>query len=88
MKKAINFLILTGCISLVISCESGEKKHSTGAASLTDVKVVNELDPVCGMSTSEHLKDTLTYEGKLYGFCSTNCKEEFKESPKDFLKGR
>jgi YHS domain-containing protein len=82
MKKVVKFLLIIGCVSLVITCKS----HSKGEAILTDVKVVNELDPVCKMTTSEHLKDTLMYEGKLYGFCSSNCKEEFKEDPKKFMK--
>ncbi len=86
MKSSIKFLILIGLISSVISCESKDKGHGGKGVTLTNVKIVNEQDPVCEMPTAEHLKDTLTYEGKLYGFCSSNCKEEFKADPKKFLK--
>jgi YHS domain-containing protein len=86
MKKVMKFLLLTGLIFSVVACESGKKEHSGGDAISADVKVVNELDPVCEMPTSGHLKDTLTYEGKLYGFCSSNCKEEFKKNPDILLK--
>ena len=29
--------------------------------------------------------DTLTYQGKLYGFCGTGCKEEFIKNPGQYL---
>lgn len=85
MKSCILSLIV---LSSVISCTSKEKENSMPATggSLSNVKVVNELDPVCEMPISKHLKDTLTYDGKLYGFCSSNCKEEFKANPKNFIK--
>ncbi|MGM5630526.1 YHS domain-containing protein [Apibacter raozihei] len=85
MINSINKLIGAIVIAFLVSCQPSEKKHEGGSVKLSDVKVVNELDPVCEMSTSEHLKDTLTYQGKLYGFCSENCKEEFKANPEKFL---
>ena len=51
-----------------------------------NVKVVNEEDPICGMKTAQFLKDTLTYNKKLYGFCGTHCKEAFKKEPKKYIK--
>ncbi|MCZ2355149.1 MAG: hypothetical protein LC115_00445 [Bacteroidia bacterium] len=41
-------------------------------------------DPICGMSFAEYpISDTLrTAEGKLYGFCSAHCKEEFEKHKK------
>ncbi|MDR2122969.1 MAG: YHS domain-containing protein [Flavobacteriaceae bacterium] len=86
MKKTIKFLLLGGLVFVAAACESGGKNHSSHGTLLADVKVVNEVDPICGMSVSEHLKDTLTYEKKLYGFCSSNCKEKFKENPKNFVR--
>jgi YHS domain-containing protein len=47
---------------------------------------VNEEDPICGMKTAQFLKDTLTYNKKLYGFCGTHCKEAFKKEPKKYIK--
>ena len=49
-----------------------------------NVEVVNELDPICGMTTADHLKDTANYKGKTYGFCNTMCKEKFLESPEKY----
>ena len=51
-----------------------------------NVKVVNEEDPICGMKSAQFLKDTLTYNKKLYGFCGTHCKEAFKKEPKKYIK--
>lgn len=51
-----------------------------------NVKVVNEEDPICGMKTAQFLKDTLTYNKKLYGFCGTHCKEAFKKEPRKYIK--
>lgn len=58
------------------------KKNSTKL----NVKVVNEEDPICGMKTAQFLKDTITYDKKVYGFCGTHCKETFKKNPKNYVK--
>lgn len=77
--------------ALLISCSKNEnfvvKKSSKMHAenSLKGVSVVNALDPICEMPTSEYLKDTVHYGGKVYGFCSDHCKSEFKKSPKTYL---
>lgn len=44
---------------------------------------INEVkDPICGMKVNlEKTKHTSTYQGKVYGFCSESCKEEFDKSP-------
>ncbi|NOX38574.1 MAG: YHS domain-containing protein [Calditrichaeota bacterium] len=44
--------------------------------------LATNMDPNCGMKlTTESIKDTAVYEGKLYGFCSSGCKESFKKDP-------
>ncbi len=80
---------------LFSACQSNEKKHQDLEVKVAhpmhmstqeklDVVVVNELDPICQMKTAEHLSDTVTYEGKLYGFCSTSCKNTFLKEPKKY----
>lgn len=51
------------------------------AAHNLDVKVENKIDPICEMETEGHVSDTIHYEGKVYGFCSSGCKEEFAKNP-------
>jgi YHS domain-containing protein len=47
--------------------------------------VVNTKDYACGMPTSAGISDTSHYEGKVYGFCSVECKAEFQKDPVKYL---
>jgi YHS domain-containing protein len=96
MKTLHILTIFTASIFLAISCTKENKSevkinvadenHAHHSANQTlDVKVVNELDPICGMENSIHLKDTANYKGKTYGFCNTMCKEKFLETPEEYL---
>ena len=55
---------------------------STAQAAAAFKKTVISLvdykkDPACGMPLTAGLEDTTRYKGRLYGFCSKECKEEF-----------
>ncbi|TSC76478.1 MAG: hypothetical protein G01um101431_611 [Parcubacteria group bacterium Gr01-1014_31] len=39
-------------------------------------------DPVCGMSANGAI--TLSHEGKIYAFCSEDCKQEFTLHPEKY----
>lgn len=94
MKK-ITILAITILSIFSISC--GEKKEHKElevktandevmhAAHNLDVKVDNKIDPICEMETKGHVSDTIHYEGKVYGFCSSGCKEEFAKDPSQYL---
>lgn len=44
------------------------------------------IDPVCGMEIKHsQAQETYIYKGKIFYFCSKTCKEEFEQSPEDFL---
>jgi YHS domain-containing protein len=45
----------------------------------------NKKDPACGMPLTAGVEDTVHYKGKLYGFCSTECKDEFLKNPEGHL---
>jgi len=49
--------------------------------SLVDYK----KDPACGMPLTAELEDTTRYKGKLYGFCSKECKAEFLKNPDGYV---
>lgn len=61
------------------------EEQAMSAAKALDVKVVNDEDPICGMSTADHLSDTANYKGKTYGFCNPMCKEKFLEHPEEYV---
>ncbi|MES2734005.1 MAG: YHS domain-containing protein [Bacteroidota bacterium] len=44
-----------------------------------------EQDVVCGMPVKHGVADTASYKGKLYGFCSEECKHTFTEAPTEYL---
>lgn len=40
-------------------------------------------DPVCGMRASDNI--TLEYKGRVYGFCSDHCKQQFEKDPERYI---
>ena len=43
-------------------------------------------DLICHMEIKKFgVSDTLHYQGKLYGFCSSYCKDTFKKNPEKYL---
>ncbi len=50
-----------------------------------NMKFDNAKDFVCGMPVRAGIADTVHYNGKVYGFCSTGCKDEFKKNPASYL---
>lgn len=49
------------------------------------MKFDNKKDFICGMPITAGVGDTAHYKGKVYGFCSTGCKDEFKKNPASYL---
>lgn len=44
------------------------------------------IDPVCGMEVDDKTaKERSNFEGKTFYFCSADCREEFDESPEDYV---
>ena len=41
----------------------------------------NKKDPVCGMPAAAGLTDTIHLNGKVIGFCSQDCKNDFLKNP-------
>jgi len=50
-----------------------------------EMKFYNAKDLVCGMPLSAGVGDTANYKGKVYAFCSKECKEAFLKDPSAFL---
>jgi YHS domain-containing protein len=85
--------LLPGLILLCILAAACNQKPSAGvqpaAKNQTDsVKhrftpemVDNKKDPSCGMPVTAGIMDTVHYNGKVYGFCSDECKQLFLKDP-------
>ncbi len=93
MKKV---LLMTALACGLFSCNQGspettksETNSPAPAEGKMNVKLAqlsSDMDYVCGMSiTDDGISDTASYEGKLYGFCSKECKDEFVKEPGKFL---
>ena len=52
----------------------------------TVAMVDNKKDPSCGMPVTAGIGDTVHYAGKVIGFCSRECKDDFMKDPVAGLK--
>ena len=99
MKKTIVVFALIGLLGMGACNHNGTNKENTespaGDRSKPEnggVKVnINDLstkkDVVCGMdiNDAQSIGDTTFYDGKMYGFCSSECKDSFLVDPQRYL---
>lgn len=92
--KAIR--IIAFCLATVIfsSCDhkgNNEPKDVSAPVpqSGVDVSAASlgaKKDLVCGMEMKDGgIADTVNYQSKVYGFCSSECKAEFAKNPSQYL---
>jgi YHS domain-containing protein len=88
MKKV--FVLCIG-LAAIVACNNAatEEKASKDTSShsmptveqigidTTGLKFASKDDPTCGMPITAGISDTATVDGKLYGFCAKECKDEF-----------
>lgn len=65
--------------SMVIKTDSSKPKF-------TVAMVDNKKDPNCGMPVTAGIADTVHYKGKVYGFCSDECRDAFLKNPDALVK--
>jgi len=56
-------------------------QHMAVSSDLKGLPLAGKTDLSCGMPLSAGLEDTVNYKGKIYGFCSKECKNEFLKDP-------
>lgn len=81
MNKFFTLILLS--VSLA-ACNQEQHTHENESSAKLDaskIQLASETDPVCKMSVKKEMADTAMYEGKIYGFCSKNCKKEFLKDP-------
>jgi YHS domain-containing protein len=61
-------------------------KSDSSKPVFTAVMVDNKKDPNCGMPVTAGIKDTVHYKGKVYGFCSDECRDAFLKNPDALVK--
>ena len=96
MKKIIGVLIIaaaTGCNqpkadAPATKIETIAAKKDTAINRFANLSFDSKKDLSCGMPVSAGVADTVHYKGKLYGFCSTECKEDFLKDPEAHLKAQ
>ncbi len=77
--KTILSLTLGALCALLVSCERREPHGSTTGQATT------AKDPVCSMTVDTATAKDASYEGRKYYFCSTDCRDKFKQAPTTYL---
>jgi YHS domain-containing protein len=87
MKALFFSVMMTAALAGCNSGGSNNMQSDSAGINITPEMLAQKTDPVCGMDmTQTKIADTLTVDGKLYAFCNTGCKDEFKADPSKFLK--
>jgi len=93
MKKLLLIsLLFTACShssnneKAITKAKAAEQKEQAAPKNrYTGVDFAVNKDLSCGMPLSAGVEDTAHYNGKVYGFCSTECKETFLKDPEKYL---
>ena len=91
MKKIfIISLVFTACShrasnDQAVSKAKAEEKMTMAPNKYSGIDFASKKDLACGMPLSAGVDDTAHYAGKIYGFCSTECKDTFLKNPEKYL---
>lgn len=83
LLSAVVMLALTACNNKSATTETTTAQPGAPAPKpeFVDIKVAqlsSNVDPGCGMTVEDgSIADTATVDGKLYGFCSKECKADY-----------
>ena len=69
-----------------VSSDSMVVKTDSSKPKFTAAMVDNKKDPNCGMPVTAGIADTVLYKGKVYGFCSDECRDAFLKNPDALVK--
>jgi len=91
IAKASRLLFLSGLLSLAAGAvvlaarEQPATRPTTNPATHPAGKAVNAFCPV---ETADEVdpRVTITYEGKVIGFCCTDCLRDFQKDPKKYMR--
>jgi YHS domain-containing protein len=69
-----------------VATDSMVVKTDNAKPKFTAAMVDNKKDPNCGMPVTAGIADTVHYKGKVYGFCSDECRDAFLKNPDALVK--
>ncbi len=78
-KSAVDEAAVKSTDSMMVRTDTTKVKYTTAM-------VDNRKDPNCGMPVTAGIEDTVHYKGKVYGFCSEECKAAFLKNPVELAK--
>ncbi|MFN8300383.1 MAG: hypothetical protein U0T75_14880 [Chitinophagales bacterium] len=81
LMSAAVLVALTACNNKPAETNTPEASAPAPKSEFVDIKVAQlstNVDPGCGMTVEDgSIADTATVDGKLYGFCSKECKADY-----------
>jgi len=101
VKKILSLQFLLIILLATPACHQNPKSEESDVTSSADSMVVttdktkpvftaamvdNKKDPNCGMPVTAGIADTVHYKGKVYGFCSDECRDAFLKNPDALVK--
>lgn len=82
----VTAFILTACHPKTPAPKNPVPPDESKNIALKITQLASNTDFVCGMPLREgSIGDTASFDGKIYGFCSTECKTEFLKDPSIYL---
>ncbi len=87
--------LLSACLIFISACHHQPqtpaepitmKQADSSIKKFTAAMVDNKKDPNCGMPVTAGIEDTVHYNGKVYGFCSDQCRDAFLKNPEELAK--
>ncbi|MDB5284840.1 MAG: hypothetical protein JWO06_3915 [Bacteroidota bacterium] len=78
-------IALASCNNKTAENKPAEQKEQKGV-NIKLAQLASKTDYSCKMTLDEgSIADTASYHGKLYGFCSSECKADFMKDPESHL---
>jgi YHS domain-containing protein len=93
-RMKINLLLALFVLTNLFACKNTNNMETPHKDSTTvavpkqpfdSVAFASKKDVACGMLLTAGVTDTAHYNGKIYGFCSPECKTDFLKTPDAFL---
>lgn len=86
MIKSIQTLAVAAFLGLALLSACKQNKAKSPETAAATFQLANTIDPICDMKVDNTVEDTAHYHGKIYGFCSSSCKESFQAEPTKYVK--